>query len=158
MRHFASKKKILRSSNDRLKSETFCIQEENLKIFKRSSQEQNHLIRCLGFCNRPSRPLTHLSFCERGEICFLFQSKWCQQENICFIFVAFTFHFYSLFSWICVNIFMFQIQCTCLQKQITILPSNNRYCSIHVNHIIMLLLFVPHASESMYIIVELHLY
>merc|ERR1712126_161462 len=29
---------------------------------------------CLGFCNWPIRPLTHLSFYERGKICFLFQS------------------------------------------------------------------------------------
>ena len=53
------------------------------EIFKRSSQKRNHLIRCLGFCNRPSRPLTHLSFYERGKTCFLFQSTWCEQENLC---------------------------------------------------------------------------
>ena len=53
------------------------------EIFKRSSQKRNHLIRCLGFCNWPIRPLTHLSFYERGKICFLFQSTWCQQENLC---------------------------------------------------------------------------
>ena len=52
-------------------------------------------------------------------------------------FVSFILHFYNFSVNVCQH-FYFQIQCTCLQKQITILPSNNRYCSIHVNHIIML--------------------
>ena len=75
----------------RIIGETFCIQ-DFFEIFKRSIQKRNHLIRCLGFCNWPSRPLTHLSFDERWKICFLFQGMW-SNKKIC----GLLFYIYNLF-------------------------------------------------------------